>query len=373
MQHQSSNAPALSLTVQQRLRAAGISAEQLQNALSAMRGAPKPTGPGALQRAPAASPLATPLVTPGMEQRDGSIPQQAIPSDPMAGTFGDPNMMPPGGARETSIIDDIIQRVLSDAKTHQPIGRTPEQMWGPQSQPGTTPNPGTILPPGGSRPAGTGIGPGPAPAHPGGTGGFAQALGAPAPTGPSGGALPQPPLPQNLPTPGQGGENDWAQNLLQFGLQTMVAGERPGASLLGSLGQGGMAAMADSDRRKRRKAKDQEIANVVTDSTGKVWGLTKTGKKVDLGITATAKGNYTKPQAMEAARKVATTKTSDQLGGETTQFDAAIYSKMMTALGYPELGINGGAGAQQYKEGDTATNLQNGEKLIYKGGQWVKA
>ena len=44
---------------------------------------------------------------------------------------------------------------------------------------------------------------------------------------------------------GGGGSDPW-QNLMSFGLATMAAGGQPGATTLGALGQGGVAAMNTS-------------------------------------------------------------------------------------------------------------------------------
>lgn len=252
--HQGSNAPAMSLTAQQQLRAAGLTPEQINKALMAMRGAGQPP---AVNRPPPNSPLRnSPL----------QMPQMAQNTPPAA------NMVPPGGGGQTSEMDGILQRVLS----------------------------GTGAPQQGSMGA-------PAAATPTGAPGFQAALAAPPPAGPSGGALPPPTMP-NIPPPGQGGGPDgnsgWAQNLMQFGLATMAAGDRPGASLLGSLGQGGLAAMqsaqqqqryadhqARQKRRDRREDERLEIARQnatperfepVMDAQGKVVAQrnTKTGKFV---------------------------------------------------------------------------------------------
>jgi hypothetical protein len=52
---------------------------------------------------------------------------------------------------------------------------------------------------------------------------------------------------------------DFANNLLAFGLATMAAGSRPGASTLGAIGQGGLAALNLANQRsKERRAEERQ-------------------------------------------------------------------------------------------------------------------
>ncbi len=221
MQHQSPNAPAMSLAAQQQLRAAGLTPQQINAAIAAMRGSSERLP---VNRPPPNSPLRSPLQMPQMAQ---GAPAAA------------PGRVPPGGV----LPGDRVRYEGPGVRPGAPAGALPNVGLNPGN--GAAEGRKMI-----SRPTG-GMA-----AAPGSMTSFARALIAPEHTGPSGGALPQMPLPLNLPPPGQGGGSGWAENLKQFGFATMVAGERPGASLLGSLGQGGMAAMA-SNRLQRRDADDR--------------------------------------------------------------------------------------------------------------------
>ena len=419
--------------VMRQMQASGASPQQIQQVLQRLRqpmlqgqggagGGPARPPVGGSPVQPSASPLQRPLQQPmqGMEQRDRSIPQQppGMPPGPMA-----PFPNPPGGQRPNNLLSQgwnpqpigpagpsgIPQSVPPGAQQsgfnqnpqmgHQQIGRSPEQ-FAPGAQPQPTPAqaPGGVpqglkdliggveqgtfgiqdttrqdqrdallaQPTGGAH-ARPGINPIQRP-------GMSDPMARSANAGPPPMGDP-PPAPRGAPGGGdKGGINpDFWRTLMDFGLATMAAGDRPGASTLGALGRGGMAAMRGKDLRDIRNSKYGQVTQVVTDAQGKVWGITKTGKKVDLNIKGRAPGKATAIEVGELARKKATQKQSDGFGGETTVWRQDIFDQTVKAHGFPHLAGGPGGSPQapgNYQEGATARH-PNGKKIEMRGGQWV--
>lgn len=357
--------------VAQQMKAQGFPPEQINAVVQRLR-QPMPGGAGGAQQLqgqgprvgqlprgasqqPTNSPLNSPIqMPPGpntMSQKWG--PSPIGPNEPRGGT---PHPITQG-----------IQNLTGGGPGFSPAVKMPPSVMGPQQ-----PNPlagATSNPPGGQNQnpmAGTFLNPSGRAIQRGGQmqpqqqpqqaqpqqGGFGQALeqGPPRPVpglgGPPGGEMPMGPLP---PAQGGGGgdKSEFWKTVMQAGLATMAAADRPGASTLGALGQGGLAAMQGHERRSLRKdiqkRKDETIAHIKTDSKGIVWGITGNGKKVDLGITDTV--TNTEAKDMEAARKIATTKTTGPDGFTTvTVFNVDWYNQLITARGSPHLVIRQGAG-----------------------------
>lgn len=307
---------------------------------------------------------------------------------------------PPQGSESLSD-SPIVQRMMgayNDLRGHEPQGRTPEQMFGPGTQEGPPPSPPVtppieplppspapgMAPPGGGLPisgaaggpAGPGVGPaGPQIAGPPAMAATREAFNAPPPVGPYGEPL-RPQAPQGQPAfPPAGGDGktlgfgpDAWNTLMNFGLSTMAAGSQPGANFLGSVGKGGMNAMAhasatragrskaDVESRRasaaERTAKAAEtraeiaareserdpVVSYQTSKGGTIVGLTKGGKTIATDVTV---DSLSKGDMLDAAIKMAAVSNTDPTTLQTNkQIDPG---RLAAALEF--LGAYGGAGA----------------------------